>query len=80
MDKEQAISPEERMKTIIDQTRRELNDAYSTIRHLQGDVIFWKKLALSQLGVDSQKINDLVHSGIGGVATMPSGASLSRGY
>ena len=60
---------------------RQLDSAYQNINAISGELVFWKKLALHQLGVDKEKVNELVHSGYGlvGGSSLNSGVT-SSGY
>lgn len=77
-DQEKPRSEVEVLKEMLDHQRRTIDNAFAANSHLNGELIFWKKLALSQLGVDSQKVNELVHMGGLGMVGAPTTALRGR--
>lgn len=78
MDQEKQVPREEILQKEINQLRNESIRSSATIYNLSQELIFWKKLALSNLGVDSQKINELVVYGANSIANGL--GAVSRGY
>ena len=50
---------------VIRNLSRQVDNAYSQLSHVQGELVFWKKLALHTLGVEKEKVNELVYQGFG---------------
>ena len=63
---------------------RELQGANSSMyaenSMLRSELVFWKKLALQQLGVDTQKISDLVYTSGGMSVASATLTPRGRGY
>ena len=78
MDQEKQVPRDEILQREINQLRNESSRSSATIYTLSQELIFWKKLSLSNLGVDSQKINELVMYGANSISSGP--GAVSRGY
>lgn len=81
MDQIKDVPVEELLKNQLDQQRQVTNSAHQHINHLMTELVFWKKLALNTLGVEKEKVNELV-----GYANVPNSGSgigsltTNRGY
>lgn len=59
-DQEKQLTKEEQLQSLNEFLKKELEAFKTEVRIIKKDLVFWKRLALTQLGVDKEDIENLM--------------------